>query len=87
MNSSRMLRRSFISVGGFLYYFAIVSLTGLDTRLTTMGQFFGHAMIYGASVALVSALFFILDQSSSKRREEALAAKALTLSPTHEEET
>ena len=70
------LRWGLISITAFGYYLAVVYLTDLDTRLTTLSQFFGHALIYGAAVALFSVLFFVVEQSRSKRRAEEIAAEA-----------
>jgi len=71
-----MLRRGLISLTAFGYYLAVVYLTGLSTRLATMRQFFGHVLIYGAGVALFSTLFFIIEQSRSKRKAEEIAVEA-----------
>jgi len=70
---SRMLRWGLISIPAFGYYLAVIYLTGLSTRLTTMSQFFGHALIYSAGVALFSMLFFLVEQFRSKRKAEEIA--------------
>jgi len=76
MNSSRALRRGLISLFAFGYYWAVVHMTGLSIRLTTMGQFFGHVLIYGAAVALFAMLIFAFEQSRAKEKTKELAAGA-----------
>ena len=51
-------------------------MTGLSIRLTTMGQFFGHVLIYGAAVALFAMLIFAFEQSRAKEKTKELAAGA-----------
>jgi hypothetical protein len=51
-----------------------------------MAQFFGHALIYAAGVALISSILFIVERSSSKRREEEFCAEAVKQSQRHGEE-
>jgi len=77
MNSSRILRRGLISLLAICYYFAVVYLTGLSMRVTTMSQFFGHALIYAAGVGLFSSVLFIAQRSSSRKKEEELIAEAV----------
>lgn len=84
MNKSKILRRSFIGALAAMYYAGVVYLTGLSTQLTSMSQFFGHALIYAGAVGLISSLLFIVERSSSKKKEEELCAEILTQSQRNE---
>ncbi len=77
MKLSRISRRSIIAIAAAGYYFAVVYLTGLSTDMKSMSQFFGHALIYAAGVGLISSVLFIAERSSSKGKEENLAAEAI----------
>ena len=85
MSLSRIIRRTVITLVAAGYYVAVVYLTGLSTKLTSMAQFFGHALIYAAGVALISSILFIVERSSSKKREEEFCAEAVKLSQHHGE--
>jgi hypothetical protein len=73
------LRWGQISITAFSYYLAVVYLTGLDTQLTTLSQFFGHALIYGAGVALFSVLSSLSSSSHAPKEERR---KSLPKQPT-----
>jgi hypothetical protein len=72
------MRRTVVALVAAGYYVAVIYLTGLSTHLTSMSQFFGHALIYAAGVALISSVLFIVEKSSSKTKEAEMYANAIS---------
>ena len=70
-----------IKVIAAAYYLGVVWLIGLSVDLTSMAEFFGHALIYMAAVGLISSMFFVADRSSSAKREAELCHDAAEKKP------
>ena len=60
------------------YYLAAVYLIGFSFP-ATLAQYFGHALLFVASIALISSMRFISEKLRSKKREEACSSEAVPL--------
>jgi hypothetical protein len=81
-----MMRRSIITVLAAGYYLAVVSLTGLGFKFTTMAQFFGHVLIYASAVGLLSSLLFVAESCSSRKKVEELSIDTIAKAQTQRHE-
>ena len=77
MKLSPIMRRSLVAVLAGGYYCAVIYLTGLHAQLTSMRQYFGHALIYASGVALISSGLFIGERLAQKRKEHDLWAESM----------